>query len=173
MREPQSAPLPVREILVAITLIGVALVVAAGARGPRALAGFSMFCVGMAALDGLWRSAFGFRQASLLLGIFAIGLGFWSAAATGLLIVMDLRVPSVMRTLLVVSAACAAGSAAAALLAVRSPAWMSWSAVAGWLGSLRRSARPLGDPPRPDRPLRDRPVDAGPPLQPAGPVREG
>lgn len=171
MFDPRSLRVTTGGVLVAVVLFGMALVVASGARGARALIGFILFCLGMAALDGLHRDAFGFRQLSIFLGAFAVGLGMWSVIATGLLVAMDMRVPSIMRSLLVVSAASAAGCAAAALLAVRSPSWMQATALKEWLGGVRKrflpGPRPLGDQ------RHDRPYDAGQPLRPAGPVQGG
>lgn len=169
MRERPYFPVPLPEAMVALTLGGMALIAASGVRGPRALLGFGMFCLGMAALDGLHRGGFGFRQVALFLGIAAAGLGAWAALATGLLVLLELPVPSELRSLLIASASCAAGSAATAILAVRSPAWLHrvWARIGGvGKGAFARAKR-LGEP----RPAR--PYDAGRPLRQAGPMRGG
>ena len=171
MRDMPFFPVPLREAAIAITLIGMGLIAASGARGPGSLTGFGMFCFGMAALDGLHRSTFGLRQISLFLGIFAAGLGLWSAIATGLLVLLELPVAPELRSLLIAAAACAAGSAAAALLAVRSPAWLRgrrvWTGLVGVAGRLFARVSRLGGP------RRDRPYDAGRPWRPAGPMQGG
>lgn len=170
MRETPFFPIPFREALIATTLIGMALIAASGVRGPFSLLGFGMFCLGMAALDGLHRRRFGFRQVALLLGIAAAGLGVWAALATGLLVLLELPVGPELRSLLIASASCAAGSAAAALLAVRSPAWVGegvWGRIGGIGKRVFARARRLGGP----RPAR--PYDAGRPLRQAGPMRGG
>jgi hypothetical protein len=83
-----------------------------------ALWGFGMFCLGMAALDGVFRGRFGFRQVAILLGWFAVGVGLWALAAAGLVRILEMPEPPELRTLFVLSAACAAGAAAGALLTI-------------------------------------------------------
>jgi hypothetical protein len=170
MRETPFFPIPFREAVVALTLIGMALIAASGARGSRALLGFGMFCLGIAALDGLHRRRFGFRQMALFLGIAAVGLGAWAALATGFLVLLELPVGPELRSLLVASASCAAGSAAAALLAVRSPAWLQggvWDRIGGAAKRIFVRATRLGEP----HPART--YDAGRPLRQAEPTQGG
>ena len=171
MRDIPFFPVPLREAALAVTLIGMGLIAASGARGPGSLTGFGMFCFGMAALDGLHRASFGFRQVSLLLGIFAVGLGVWTAIATGLLVILELPVAPELRSLLIASAVCAAGSAASALLAVRSPAWLRGRAAGTWLAGVGK--RLFARASRLGAPRRDQPYDAGQPLRPAGPMQGG
>jgi hypothetical protein len=169
MRETPFFPIPYREAVIALTLVGMAMIAASGVRGPRSLLGFGVFCLGMAALDGLHRRRFGFRQVALFLGIAAAGLGVWAALATGLLVLLELPVGPELRYLLVASASCAAGSAATALLAVKSPAWIRegvWGRIGGIGKRVVVRARRLGER-RPARP------SAGRPWRQAGPMREG
>ena len=99
-------------------LAGLGLIAGGGARGPMALWGFGMFCLAMAALDGIYRGWFGFRQIAILLGWFAVGVGLWALAAVGLVRILEMPEPAELRTLFIVSAACAAGAAAGALLTI-------------------------------------------------------
>jgi hypothetical protein len=101
-----------------IAFVGVGLIAGGGARGPIALGGFGMFCLGMAGLDGVYRGHFGFRQIAILLGWFGVGVGLWALAATGLVRILEMPSPPELRTLFVVAAACAAGAAAGALLTI-------------------------------------------------------
>ncbi len=171
MRDVPFFPVPLREAALVVTLIGMGLIAASGARGPGALAGFGMFCFGMASLDAIYRSRVGLRQVALFLGISAAGLGLWSGIATGLLVLLELPVAPELRTLLVASAACAAGSAAAALLAVRSPSRFRGGAVWSWLARVGRKL--FAGASRLGARRRDRPYDAGQPLRPAGPMQGG
>lgn len=171
MREAPSLHAGVRLGAVGVTIAGMALIAASGARGPRALLGLGMFCLGLAAQDGLYRRAFGFRQVSLFFGIAASALGLWSALATALLVLLELPVAPELRTLLVAAAGCAAGSAGMALLAVKSPAWLSVRAIRGWMGGLSR--RTVAGASRLGEPRRDRRYDAGQPFPRAGQVRGG
>jgi hypothetical protein len=103
-------PLPFRLAGVVIALVGVGLIAGGGARGPMALWGFGMFCLGMAGLDGVYRRRFGFRQIAILLGWFAVGVGLWTLAAVGLVRMLEMPEPPELRTLFILSAACAAGA---------------------------------------------------------------
>ena len=102
----------------AIALAGMGLIAGGGARGPMALWGFAVFCFAMAALDGLYRRRFGFRQIAILLGWFAVGIGLWTLAAAALMRMLEIRFAPEFRSLFIVAAACAAGSAAGALLTI-------------------------------------------------------
>lgn len=170
MREAFYFPLGVRLAATALIVAGGGLVAAEAARGPASLTGFAMFCLGMAALDGLYRGRFGFRQVALLLGWLAAGMGLWAAFATALLRLLDLPVGGEVRTMLVASAACAAGSATSALLYVRPPRWAGERALWARFRSLRQpfrgAASRLGG-------LRHDPRFAGRPWRRAGPARGG
>ena len=174
MSERPFFPIPLREGALGITFAGLVLVAVNGARGPGAMLGFGLFCLGMTALDALHRQSVGFRHAALFLGMVAAGLGLWAALATGLMVLLVLPVPPELRTLLVTAAVCAAGSATAALLAVRSPEWLRGEKIRGWLRkagkpSLRKEDKPkLSGFNRPSEPPHDRGYDAGQPLQQAG-----
>lgn len=171
MSEAPPFPSPFRLAAIALTFGGAGLVAAAGARGPVSLAGFAMFCLGMAGLDGLYRGRFGFRQVALLLGWLAVGMGLWSVFATALLRLLDLPVAGELRTMFVASAVCAAGSATAALLYVRSPRWIReirvWARIGSFAQGVWGAASRLGG-------LRHDPrFGAGRPWRPAGPARGG
>ncbi len=162
-------PTPLQSASIGIPLLGMAMVAFSGARGVTSLVGFGVFCLGIAALDGVHRRTFGFRQVAIFLGILAVGLGLWTALATGLLVLLHLPVATALRSLLVTAAACAAGSAAMALLAVRSPEWLRGSAIGSWLGGAGTKA--VSGLKRLGAARRGRSYDAGQPLRPAGPVR--
>ena len=97
---------------------GIGLIAAGGARGPMALAGFALFCGAMAALDGVYRERFGFRQLAILFGWFAVGIGLWTLAVAGLMRILGMRLAPELRSLFIVAATCAVGAAAGALLAI-------------------------------------------------------
>lgn len=107
-----------RLVAVVCALAGIGLIAVAGARGHVALGGFALFCASMAGLDGLYRGRFGFRQLAILLGWFAVGIGLWTLATVALMRMLEMRVAPELRTLFVLAAACAAGAAVGALLAV-------------------------------------------------------
>jgi hypothetical protein len=166
MREVPSLR-PFRLSALSVTLAGMGLVAASGARGAPALVGFGMFCLGMAVLDGLFRGRFGFRQAAIFLGALAAGLGVWVVVATSLLELLELPVGVELRSLLIASAVCAAGASSAAVLSVRPPRARLVSRVRGSVRFLWGLAS------RPGEPRRDLGFGAGQPFRPAGPAREG
>lgn len=149
---------------------GIGLIANASAHGPSALTGFGMFCLGIAALDGLYRGRFGFRQPAVLLGWLAVGMGAWALLARGLLGLLELPVGGVIDGMLIAAAACACGCAGASLLAVRSPDWMRAERLAGWFEAIRRRVPAAAL--RPGRPRHDLSL-AEPRWRRAGPVRGG
>ena len=166
---PEGATLrPFRLAALTVSLAGIGLIAEAGARGPRALFGFGLFCFGMAALDGLFRGRFGVRQPAIFLGFMGLGMGVWAFLASSLLELLELPVAAELRPLLIGSASCFAGSAAGALLTRTRIRGRS-----GVLDRVGRAVRFLGGLIRPGEPRRDPPYAAGQQWQPAGPVREG
>ena len=113
-------PFTIQAAATALTFAGALLIAEAGVRGPRSLVGFGMFSLGFVVFDGLYRGRFGLRQVSLFFGWLAAGIGAWAALVSALLVLLELPVGEEMRSLLIVAAACAATSAAAGLLSVRS-----------------------------------------------------
>jgi hypothetical protein len=160
--------LPFRLSALSVTLAGMGLVAASGARGLPAMVGFGMFCLGMAILDGLFRGRFGFRQAAIFLGSLGAGMGAWVVVATSLLDLLELPVGAELRSLLIASAVCAAGASGAAVLAVRPLRVQLLSRVRGvgrfFWGLVSRPGEPRA---------RDLGFGAGQPFRPAGPAREG
>lgn len=162
MAEDRPYPLPFRLAGVVIALVGMGLIAGGGGRGPMGLTGFGMFCLGMAVLDGVYRRRFGFRQIAILLGWFGVGVGLWALAAAGLVKILEMPEPPELRTLFVLSAACAAGAAAGALLAItfrdrRGGAWKGRLEGFGRrVGSAvsRRDEPRSGSPPVAERPKR-------------------
>ena len=149
---------------------GIGLIVGAGARGPMALAGFAVFCAAIACLDGLYREGFGFRQLAILIGWFAVGVGLWTLAATGLMRMLGMDSAPELRTLFILAAACATGAVAGALLAMtlRSRGGGAWRTRLEGFGGRVGSAVSRRDERR-----RDRPSASGRPRRPAGPARGG
>jgi hypothetical protein len=171
--EPEEPllPLSLRVGALALTLAGVGLIAAGGARGVTALTGFGLFCLGMAGFDGLYRGRLGFRQVALFLGPLALGIGLWAVVAAGLLGMLGLPVGPEVRRLVIAAGACAAASSMAALLAARAPGWALLRRVGEWIFAVgRRVWKPAN---RPDEPRHDRRFAAEPQSPPAGPVREG
>ncbi len=166
--DPRSV-LPFRLAGTAIAFTGIGLIAVGGARGPMALTGFALFCAAMAALDGLYRDQFGFRQLAILLGWFAVGIGLWTLAAAGLMRMLEMRLAPELRSLFILAAACTAGAAAGALLAItlrtRGGAWRT--RLEGF-GSRVGSAVS-----RPDERRRGPRPAAEPPTRPAGPAPGG
>ena len=162
MADDHPYPLPFRLAGAVIALVGVGLIAGGGARGPTALVGFGMFCLGMAGLDGVYRGRFGFRQAAILLGWFAVGVGSWALAAAGLVRLLEMPSPPELRTLFILAAACAAGSAAGALLTItlRDRPGRAWKTRLEGFGKRvgsavsRRDERRPGSPSGAERPRR-------------------
>lgn len=169
MLDPSRLVSQLRLAAVILALAGVGLIASTGARGPDALTGFGMFCLGIAALDGLYRGRFGFRQAAVFLGWMAAGMGLWVAVAIGFSELIGLHLLGGLDALLVASAACAAGATTSALLAAGGPV-LRWEPGIRWLGAigwrLRGAAARLGGRGR-DRPLAEQR------WRPAGPVQGG
>jgi len=155
---------------VVLALAGLGLIAAGGGRGSMALSGFAIFCFAMAALDGLYRRRFGFRQIAILLGWFAVGIAVWTMVAAALMRMLELRFAPELRSLFIVAAACAAGSAAGALLTIT---------LRGHAGDVLRTrlvgfARRVGSVvSRRDEARRDQPSGAEPPRRPAEPAQGG
>lgn len=169
MLDPSRLISQLRLAAVILALAGVGLIASTGARGPDALTGFGMFCLGMAALDGLYRGRFGFRQLAVFLGWLAVGMGAWVAVAKGFSQLLGLPLGGGLDALLIGSASCAAGSALSALLATGGPL-LQWERGRRWFGAigglLRGAVARLGGRGR-DRPLAEQR------WRPAGPVQGG
>jgi hypothetical protein len=153
-----------------IAVAGIGLIASGGARGPMALAGFALFCAGMAALDGLYRDRFGLRQLAILLGWFAVGIGLWTLAAAALMRMLGMRLAPELRSLFILAAACAAGAAAGALLAITLRTRSGGVLRTKLVGFGRRVGSAVS---RRDEPLRDSPSGAERPRRPAGPAPGG
>ena len=149
-----------------IALAGIGLIAAGGARGPMALTGFALFCAAMAALDGLYRERFGFRQLAILLGWFAVGIGLWTLAAVALMRMLEMGPAPELRSLFIVAASCAVGAAAGALLAITLRTRGGEAVRTKLEGFGRRVGAAVS---RRDEPRRGPPSGAAPPKRPAGP----
>lgn len=180
MAEMPSLERQARLLAVLLALGGLALIALNLGYGVRALLGFGMFCFAMAALDGLFRLRFGFRQLAVFLGWMGVGMGVWAALATALMRILELPVVPETRTLIVAAAGCAAGCATASLLAVHARLAGGQSRMRTWVGAagrrliaaVRRPDVPPVEAQRPDE-ERSGPPLAGRSLRPAGPTREG
>ncbi len=170
MAEDHPYPLPFRLAGGVIALVGVGLIVGGGARGSMALGGFGMFCLGMAGLDGVYRRRFGFRQLAIMLGWFAVGVGLWALVATGLTRLLEMPSPPELRTLFILSAGCAAGAAAGALLTIT----LRRRPRGAWKTRLEGFGKRVGSAvSRRDEPRSDSPSGAERPRRPAEPAQGG
>lgn len=162
MIDPLISQLRLAALIVAFA--GAGLIANAGARGPASVSGFALFCLGMAALDALYRRRLGFRQAALFLGSMAAGLGLWAVVATGFSGLLDLPVSRAVEAVLIAAAGCAVGSVTAALLSVSRRGPRRWVGAIG--RRLRGAVARLGGRGRDLPPAERR-------WRPTGPVREG